>query len=72
MADSARKHVSAIICTIEYVNKRDHKMERLLTRLNGICALGCLSRQHHTVGTIKHGVGHIANLGTGWPGVVLV
>mmetsp|Transcript_69386 Transcript_69386/g.167831 ORF Transcript_69386/g.167831 Transcript_69386/m.167831 type:complete len:516 (+) Transcript_69386:274-1821(+) len=36
-----------------------------LHRLLGVLALGGLSREHHAVGAVEHGVGHVAHLGAG-------
>ena len=73
MARSARRHVSAIMRTavpreFETKNPRDKPK---LTRLNGIVSLGSFSGQHHTICTIKNGIGNITDFCPGRTRVIL-
>ena len=73
MEASASRQVSAIIKTKIRVSEpcyfARHNAKR--TRLDGVRALGGLTGQHDTVGTIENSVGDVADLSTRGSRVVL-
>lgn len=45
-------------------------LAHLVDGLFRVRTLGSLAGQHHAVSTVSNGVANVANLGTGWPGVL--